>query len=391
MAEEKTSLPSPPGTMEEVSPVIKESVNEEKKKPSWVGFLLLGILGLALVGTALFAAYKLGQRQAQLVPEESAPTVTPTFDLTANWQTYKNEAGGYEIKYPAEETKVEQVGGPETYMCLRFTVGQARLSIKTPRGSHGGCVVTGVDTPAESIEETVILLGEKKTASGMKMMGGTIPPKATERIEFLRVSNVGGVEGLIIEHGGTYDEEVSAGYQADKEKIRLMISTFRFLPDQSQTLNWKTFTNTVDNYEIKYPSSWFLPDDSPKLGKTTIIYSYNPDVVRTKEEINSLFQKELKIDISVVENKKGLTLKEIVNENIEEETYPTNWLEQSNIVIGGVAGIKQRWTLKFNPNQGGASVYFIKGNKLYTIYGYSVSEDRLSSFDLILSTFKFLE
>lgn len=340
-----------------------------EQKPKVNKFVILGgILGFLIFAGAIFGAYRLGQRQTQPTPEIAA---TPTPDPAADWQTYTNEQGGYEIKYP-EEGEIEEVGEPEKFMCIHISIGQAFLRIKTPKGAYGGCIVTGVDDPAESIQEIVEILKSEQTASGMKTVSGA------EYQEFFRIEDIGGTEGFILEYGRSYDE--SANYesnQADKEKIYLMLSTFKLLDSSglSSMLGWQTYTNTKHGYSAKYPREWFVEEKDD----LTKIYNQDPNIhkfERTREISPGVFDyptEDFIFDMNVVEN-----------------IMPDPGLAQkSSIEIGGLDGIRGVLT-------GGEGEKILMGNvvkngKTYNFYGRPADSNNKDTFDLILSTFRFLD
>ena len=53
-------------------------------------------------------------------------------------------------------------------------------------------------------------------------------------------------------------------------------------PIQDETANWKTYTNSLMNYSIKYPSTWFITDLTQ--GQQIEIY-YQPDKTKSVGEI----------------------------------------------------------------------------------------------------------
>jgi len=85
--------------------------------------ILGGVLGVLVFAGAVFGAYKVGQRQVQLVPQPT-PTpglvATPTPDPTANWKTYTNEKYGYSIKYPPADSYMSFT--PKNYTVTNMAV-----------------------------------------------------------------------------------------------------------------------------------------------------------------------------------------------------------------------------------------------------------------------------
>ncbi|MBL7159245.1 hypothetical protein ISS85_02120 [Candidatus Microgenomates bacterium] len=90
-----------------------------KKPNKWLKIVLLGILGLAIVGSLVYAGYWCGKenlkRETQSVKSQletenltptkipavnSTPTSTLVPDGTADWKTYRNTKVGFQFKYP---------------------------------------------------------------------------------------------------------------------------------------------------------------------------------------------------------------------------------------------------------------------------------------------------
>lgn len=90
----------------------------ESKSSSPVKYILLGVLGIALLAASASAGYWYGTQQVQQLakptPAVSQPTTKPTStptpifeDETANWETYTNTLAKFIIKNPAGWRKIE--------------------------------------------------------------------------------------------------------------------------------------------------------------------------------------------------------------------------------------------------------------------------------------------
>ena len=239
------NITQPEKTQTEViqTPQIPPTNSKEKSRtPLILVVFLIAILFSFALG--FFLGKSLNQTKAplpspvtQVSPTATLiPTATP--DPTANWKTYSNKLGKYEIKYPSEAI-IEEKGELQAPYCVVIKVGLAQLKIKLPKGTYGGCITTGLDSDpsAQVIDENINLLGKETTASGMNLMGkrlsternSAVGAKSTDRFEFLRISDVGGFKDFVIEYGGYYDEEnTKTKYQNDKKTIYLILSTFKF-------------------------------------------------------------------------------------------------------------------------------------------------------------------
>ncbi len=72
------------------------------------------VIGVAL-GRFLFSPTSPASVSAVPTPVVSVPSTIPTVDPTANWKTYKNEIGNFEIKLPAEWTASESTQITDIY------------------------------------------------------------------------------------------------------------------------------------------------------------------------------------------------------------------------------------------------------------------------------------
>jgi len=105
--EKQESLPKPELDLplpETEIPAQAPSVASEK--PSGKTIIAIAVVFLILLTAGVSLAYFLAKNSASKTAEEVAaptvaPTATPTPDPTANWKTYIDNVGGFELKYPS--------------------------------------------------------------------------------------------------------------------------------------------------------------------------------------------------------------------------------------------------------------------------------------------------
>ncbi|MFC1751685.1 hypothetical protein ACFLY5_00890 [Patescibacteria group bacterium] len=82
---------------DELSQLVKHFKSEKTK--------IVGVIVAILIITASISAYFLWPEGEEVVTEDLnkiVPTAIPADDAMSNWQTYRNEEYGFEVKYPFE-------------------------------------------------------------------------------------------------------------------------------------------------------------------------------------------------------------------------------------------------------------------------------------------------
>jgi hypothetical protein len=115
--------------------------------------------------------------------------------------------------------------------CIRVGMGFAHLSIKGPEAAAGGCIETarGAIETYEPISETIKIAGRTYVASGDREDSSKNPDAKVRFREFLRIENLNEVSDFILEYGGSYNPSEIDTYRAEKEIIKTILSTFKFL------------------------------------------------------------------------------------------------------------------------------------------------------------------
>jgi hypothetical protein len=150
------------------------------------------------------------------------------------------------------------------------------------------------------------------------------------------------------------------------------------------TADWKTYTNTEYGFEFKYPGYFKTNINSGLINLQ--IDQFSALEVRTEENKNGF-----SLDEWLSESKKYYSKTEMDKLNNESEVG--FFFEQFQIKIDKISGYKQLIS-----GEGGASYYVFvpKDNKVFVIklgsdLHFNGQDQLLKDFDLILSTFKFID
>jgi len=214
---------------------------------------LLGV-GIIVTATIIIAGIVLAWQYGRLFGEKMETQVE-------DWETYRNEEHGYEVKYPSGEgIKVFQMEGGRTDL-------RPRESWEPLPGSEGGweperLEIKIEDFVSKSLEDYIVKKFELTNPS-FNITKEKIKPAVIGGISSfsLVVYQEGDryvwAENYVVKNERLYNLSCLGG----KKFIELcdkMISTFRFV---ELTSNLKTYANQKYGYEIKYPSDWAINFD----------------------------------------------------------------------------------------------------------------------------------
>jgi len=342
-------------------------------------YILLGILILSLLVSVVVLARQVSQLKNQVGNVRLAPSpkpepgFTPAPGLTAGWQTYQNQNEGYEIKYPSG-TKLEEVGDPIKDGCVILTIGNISLRIKTPAVSY--CGFTGGDSPTRQnpLGESFNILGKNYSNAGMDFV--YIGENNEEmHNQLFRFEDVPG--NFYLEISGNYTKGVDdQSYLENKEKIILLLSTFKFIDQVDSTTSWKTYTSDKYGFKIKYPTGWGMGNYEEELR----MICFDPESV-----VSSEILKKINFPCGLIEI--------VFHENVNNIT---NYEKLDSVTIG------EKIRAKFCEEKAGESqpnlayqnkhiLNYYVGRNIQISYIGDAEDKYLKTFNQILSTFEFID
>jgi hypothetical protein len=245
--------------MEDNSTIINQNLSNQSQKPhlNWLIFVFVLIfgIGVGVLGTMMFQ--KNNDKQTNLssnlqnitTTSSTLPTtspISPTSDPTKEWKTYTNSEYLYSFKYPDDM---------EVLVCkaeLVFPVKIIRKYDPCNSGAGGFSIeVISADLASKLrsiyskdysiIEEMKIKIGGvdaiKFKLSKKTLESAPIPDKMTS---------------ILINHNNVWFiiDQVDGQDQ--------ILSTFKFINQSTndETMEWKTYTNNVAKFIIRYPENW---------------------------------------------------------------------------------------------------------------------------------------
>ncbi len=192
---------------------------------------------------------------------------------------------------------------------------------------------------------------------------------------------------LLVVAGGVYiynNKKAGAPAAVDVQTPLVDVKTNNLI-SQTDTLNWKTYSGV--NFSFKYPSAWYLNTSSP--GSMTIT-NYDSSLVPGSDA--PISKDNIAISISIYNSLS-------VSETVELWVSKIGLSDKRNILVDGVKAIRGRIIYTGQEESGyyqkgessGDYIRFIYNGKGYQITYSPYGSKFISTFDKILSTFKFIK
>lgn len=150
------------------------------------------------------------------------------------------------------------------------------------------------------------------------------------------------------------------------------------------TVNWETYVNAAGGYQIKHPPGWFVWEDT----SYTSISNYDINKAPGRGYVPELDKGKFKVEIYITEKPKSLSLGDWLRD--QETTMITKVKSKMPVVINGINGIRVESEGIFGPS----AVVYLENREEARVFQIAAALDYLnnkSTFDLVVSTFEFIE
>lgn len=170
--------------------------------------------------------------------------------------------------------------------------------------------------------------------------------------------------------------------------ITRSVATSAPMATPDETVNWKIYRNTFDDYLIEYPENWFL---NPATEEGNGMGVSQADLSKMEELPKAYDINHLWVNVLVFKNAKNQSLEDW----LKDKEYKTGKVKsQSSFLFSGEAGIKRIETgepesLQYPVETDIIAIYASKNGKIYRITAFPWNSKFIPVFDHILSTFKF--
>lgn len=376
------------GLPTEQTPLSEPVSINEKPKPKFSLALVIGIIIFLLVAgsAAGFYAYK----QHSLKTARPTPTVlpglirdpSPTPDPTADWKTFNNRY--FSIKYPPTLNNWQEKckeSSPNTFSLFN-------------KGDKDPCVILNPPTvflvlasdPKDATEYNPI-----PTAECANTIKETVVIDGTKADKYKNVLKKPLIDGCFWRNSVyiKFTKNTLKYYLSyfpddiDEKTAQEILSTFKFTDSQTiDASSWKIYTS--NEIIFKYPSSWYVKDDTSKL-----------EVLPNGKTLKNIYtNKEFAIFINREPNPQKISAEQFWNKRIKEDA--TRNPKYENVTINNLKGIT---TSDNSLDSHDIRYIFANKNNIITIsLNYYLEDFKKAKekypeaeilFEKILSTFKF--
>lgn len=165
----------------------------------------------------------------------------------------------------------------------------------------------------------------------------------------------------------------------------------------NETANWKTYTNSQENFSFKYPSDWKLREQVVESNEFTILVQAES----SEKQLDEYTKMPLyEVEVAVKENKEKLTLREVSDQFLESGKSPGMILQERTKASVGEKDVEK---LRFAQDTGVEDVFvvLINNDRIYvTTFTANFITDSLPNLygkefeaitDQTLSTLKFTD
>ena len=230
--------------------------NNEVTPPPHKSMLAYIVIGLVILAAGLVGGYYFAQSFKPIANSQTTPSPIPSpeaSDEMEGWKVYTNPVDNFTFRYPVS-LSLSEIGEPNKNDCVLIKADIAYISVKSSRGSSGGCIQTGRGTfdVLTPVKENVAINGSSYVASGNKIDSSADLDAKKKYLEYLWIEDLK-EEGFVIEYGGYYNLDELQKYQTEKQIIKKILSTFQFVDatqnKSSCTSKDASFCGEVDKYK----------------------------------------------------------------------------------------------------------------------------------------------
>lgn len=352
-----------------------QPVLEPEKNNAKLVIVIAIIVAIVAITAGVIGFLLAKKTQAPAEKPVAAQPVAQTADETVGWKTYTNNAYNYEIRYPvdwyisdnkfaakgSESKTISNYENPDQYTQTSLDQqAPAKPSDFIAAGISVEITNDSLDKFCVTNEAVKVLKRTEQTINGTNFI-------LCDEITMDHPSGIEIIRRIFKNDNKIYNLSYVKKGIVSEDTLNKILATFKFTNTVTdETADWKTYKNTENNFEIKYPLGW--KTNQANVNQVEFYNSENP-------KNDYLFR------IDVVKN-----LNKSLNVWLKDNIQDAN-VENQSVSVAGIEALKFI-SLPSTQAPGNIEYCFIKNNVGYILTtAYIDTSNGIG--EKILSTFKF--
>ena len=207
-------------------------------------YVLIGVITAFAVLIGGAGIFVLTQKEVPSQIPEVTSSNAITQDETTNWQTYRNEEFGFEVKYP-NTWEVEILSGEAVISIMISEPLDSESMLIDSRVIQIYPLTVGQQK--QTVEEIVYEFYHESKRKDLQIEKTTFQGLPSAIARFPRDTSLASMQAIL---KNRYLYTFPLQFTSDQ-----ILSTFRFI-EPIDTSDWETYSNEEFGFEIKYPSRW---------------------------------------------------------------------------------------------------------------------------------------
>lgn len=252
------------------------ALNQLPKEKSSLGLfvLILVILAILLFSTMCYLFWQNRQLAKQItsltsnqqelqISNISSPTLPQMTSTSTNWKTYTNSVFGYTFQYPNELEKYLGASDDFSHVWINYPgesdmdlfnidVYSSKLNPEAWWKAGGKTNYNWLFNSAFNQIELSKRTGELTGLKGIQVLGQRkTPGGSTQSTQLFMIPHNQNI--YVLMHNPIGRSDIELGYDQ-------IISTLKFIDEDTNQAKWKTYTNEIYRYSVSYPSDWAVDE-----------------------------------------------------------------------------------------------------------------------------------
>ncbi|MBI2670271.1 MAG: hypothetical protein HYX20_03970 [Candidatus Yanofskybacteria bacterium] len=278
---------------------LRGEVDLAPTKKSRTTFIIIAVLGIvaifALLFWVVFPTFSTLRQLSKTLTNvgDYNPTVSPGTTEMADWQTYRNEEYGFKVKYPSGWITDDLTPGKYYTLLLLDNKNEVGLIINPDFKAVKVVDLIALKNGFEEAKSTIDK-GFRDSEGKILFEVGEIKQivfageSALEVME-INPSGFGESKGIYFISKDRLFRISRVLNPTKNQELNQILSTFKFISPEDETVTWAVYSNTKYNYSFRYPKNFTIYTATDQTKEEVILPTATSDKVKLTDRKEFLF------------------------------------------------------------------------------------------------------